>query len=179
MRPSILIDLEWHLCAEASSAEAAPAPTNGTDTLDKGAPAPAAPLKQGQVAQWVEKQAVAPKRPVNRPASYYAEGDGCQWVLFWAGLFFLLPSYIAVVLPLCSRPRFPTRSDKCAPRLRHCFWWRKAVTVACRARPGFRAQCRPLTVCTRAPQVLCFPMAYSSGLGTQPHAGPCGVHAEQ
>ncbi len=58
---------------------------------------------------------MAPKRAVNKPASYYAKGDGCQWVLFWAGLFFLLPSYVAVVLPLCSRPRFPTRSDKCVP----------------------------------------------------------------
>jgi len=112
--PSISTDLEWHLCAEASSAEAAPAQTNGTDNLGDAAPAPAAPLKQGQVAQ-PGKQAVAPKRAVNKPASYYAKGDGCQWVLFWAGLFFLLPSYVAVVLPLCSRPRFPTRSDKCVP----------------------------------------------------------------
>jgi hypothetical protein len=86
--------------------------------LGKAAPAPAAPLKQGQVAQ-PGLPAVARDRPVSTPSSTYKDGCGTlQWVLFALNCVFLWPtSYIGVVLPLCARPRFSTRRAKCVPPL--------------------------------------------------------------
>jgi len=114
VRPSNGTDLEWLWRAEASSAKAAP--TQGADVLGKAAPAPAAPLKQGQVAQ--PGRPAVRERPVYTPPSYYEEGCGdWQWLLFIFGTFWLLPSYIGVMLPLCARPRFSTRSAMCMPPL--------------------------------------------------------------
>ncbi len=115
VRPRNSADLGWHTCAETSSAKAASARSKGTDKLNKAAQAPGAARTYGQVAQPgypVELR----ERPVNTPPSY-DEAESCcniQWMLFIFGLVFVLPSYIATVLPLCSEPRFPTRGHKCA-----------------------------------------------------------------
>jgi hypothetical protein len=52
---------------------------------------------------------------VNTPRSYEEDSwFNIQWKLFLFGLVLFVPSCIGVVLPLCSRPRFPTRGHKCA-----------------------------------------------------------------
>ena len=102
--------------AETSSAKAALATSVSADTSGKAAPAPGAPLKSGRVAQ-PGFPVAARERCVNTPPS---QEEGCcniQWLLFIFGIVLFLPSCIGVVLPLFSRPRFPTRGHKCAPQL--------------------------------------------------------------
>jgi hypothetical protein len=109
--------------------------------LGKAAPAPAAPLKQGQVAQ-PGLPAAARKRSVGTQSSYYEEGCGDgQWILFIFGTFLLLPSYIGVMLPLCARPRFSTRSAKCAPPLESLYLVKG--NCYCSSTPPFLCSARP------------------------------------
>ena len=95
--------------AETSPAKAGLATSGSADTPGKAAPAPGASLKSGQKAQ--------PGRPVDTSPCYNNNSqDNIQWKLFVFGLVLFLPSCIGAVLPLCSRPRFPTRGHKCAHR---------------------------------------------------------------
>ncbi len=103
--------------AEASSAKADLATSVSADTSGQAAPAPGAPLKDGQVPQ-PGFPVVAHERPVDTPPSYDNDSwDNIQWKLLLFGLVLFLPSCIGAVLPLCSRPRFPTRGHKCAHRV--------------------------------------------------------------
>jgi len=100
--------------AATSSAKAELATSVSADMSGKAAPAPGALLKSGQVAQ-PGFPVVARERPVDTPPSYDNDDwDNIQWKLFLFGLALYLPSCVGVVLPLFSRPRFPTRGYKCA-----------------------------------------------------------------
>ena len=59
---------------------------------------------------------------MNTPITH-GEAESCcnvQWLLFVLGLFFIPASYVGALLPLCSKPTFPTRCHKCARPLRRC-----------------------------------------------------------